>query len=98
MEQIFLKACAKLNLFLDITGKCENGYHLIKSVMQSVDIFDRVSVKKSGEISVKCSESALDGENNLAHKAAALFFGPLLLLGVFGIQKRRERGRLHEVG
>lgn len=30
--------------------------------------------------------------------AAALFFGPLLLLGVFGIQKRRERGRLHEVG
>ena len=75
MEQIFLKACAKLNLFLDITGKCENGYHLIKSVMQSVDIFDRVSVKKSSEISVKCSESALDGEHNLAHKAAALFFG-----------------------
>lgn len=81
MEQIFLKACAKLNLFLDITGKCENGYHLLKSVMQSVDIFDRVSVKKSSEISVKCSESALDGENNLAHKAAALFFGQTGIAG-----------------
>ena len=74
MEQIFLKACAKLNLFLDITGKRSDGYHLIKSVMQSVDIFDRVKVAKANSISVKCSESSLDGESNLAYKAAALFF------------------------
>lgn len=74
MEQIFLKACAKLNLFLDIAGKRGDGYHLIKSVMQSVDIFDRVKVAKADGISVKCSESSLDGENNLAYKAAALFF------------------------
>lgn len=74
MEQIFLKACAKLNLFLDITGKRGDGYHLIKSVMQSVDVFDRVKIKKSDAVSVKCSESSLDGESNLAYKAAALFF------------------------
>ena len=74
MEQIFLKACAKLNLFLDITGKRSDGYHTIKSVMQSVDIFDRVKIAKADGISVKCSESALDGESNLAYKAAALFF------------------------
>lgn len=74
MERIFLKACAKLNLFLDITGKRGDGYHLIKSVMQSVDIFDFISVTKSYGISVKCSISELDGESNLAYKAAKLFF------------------------
>lgn len=74
MEQIFLKACAKLNLFLDITGKRSDGYHTIKSVMQSLDIFDRVKITKADGVSVKCSESSLDGEENLAHKAAELFF------------------------
>lgn len=74
MEQIFLKACAKLNLFLDITGKRDDGYHLIRSVMQSVDIFDRVKIAKTAEITVKCSESSLDGEGNLAYKATKLFF------------------------
>ena len=48
---------------------------MIKSVMQSVDIFDRVKIAKADDVSVKCSESSLDGEGNLAHKAAALFFG-----------------------
>lgn len=74
MDKISLKACAKLNLFLDIEGKRSNGYHLIKSVMQSIDIFDRISVEKSTSLSVECSESCLNGENNLAYKAAKLFF------------------------
>lgn len=74
MEQICVKACAKLNLFLDITGRRSDGYHLIQSVMQSVDIFDRVTVSKADSVSVKCSDSSLDGECNLAYKAAKLFF------------------------
>lgn len=74
MDRICVKACAKLNLFLDIAGKCSDGYHLIKSVMQSVDIFDRVTVSKADFFSVKCSDPSLDGECNLAYKAAKLFF------------------------
>lgn len=74
MDKISLKACAKLNLFLDIEGKRNDGYHLIKSVMQSIDIFDRISVEKNTLLSVECSESCLNGENNLAYKAAKLFF------------------------
>ena len=68
MDKISLKACAKLNLFLDIEGKRNDGYHLIKSVMQSIDIFDRISVEKNTLLSVECSESCLNGENNLAYK------------------------------
>lgn len=74
MDKISLKACAKLNLFLDIEGKRNDGYHLIKSVMQSIDIFDRISVEKNTLLSVECSESCINGENNLAYKAAKLFF------------------------
>jgi 4-diphosphocytidyl-2-C-methyl-D-erythritol kinase len=39
-EAIRIKSYAKLNLFLEITGKREDGYHLLKSVMQSVSLFD----------------------------------------------------------
>lgn len=74
MDKINVKAPAKLNLFLDITGKLENGYHEIASVMQSIDLFDYVEISKADSISVKCSNSALDGKTNLAFKAAALFF------------------------
>lgn len=74
MDKINLKAPAKINLFLDITGKLPNGYHEIASVMQTVDLFDYVKIEKSEDISVKCSIGNLDGENNIAFKAAKLFF------------------------
>lgn len=75
MDSINVKAPAKLNLFLDITGKLDNGYHSVRSVMQSIDYFDYVKISKneSGKISVKCSVPALDGESNIAYKAAELF-------------------------
>ena len=74
MDKISVKAPAKINLFLDITGKLPNGYHEIKSVMQTVDLFDYVKVEKSDKISVECSNSILDGESNIAFKAAKFFF------------------------
>lgn len=38
---INLKAYAKLNLFLNITGKLDNGYHTLEMVMQSIDLSTR---------------------------------------------------------
>ncbi len=75
MNSISIKAPAKLNLFLDITGKLDNGYHSVRSVMQSIDYFDYVKIDKNErkEITVKCSVPTLDGENNIAYKAAELF-------------------------
>ena len=43
MEGISVKAYAKINFSLDITG-CRGGYHLIDSVVASIDIFDEVTV------------------------------------------------------
>lgn len=40
------KAYAKVNLSLDITGRREDGYHLVKMVMQSLDIADVLTFEK----------------------------------------------------
>ena len=69
-----LRAYAKLNLTLDITGRRADGYHLCDSVMQSVSLYDTVTVEKSAEIVVSSSDSSLCGENNIAFSAARLFF------------------------
>ena len=38
MNEITLKAYAKINLSLDVLGKLPNGYHEVKMVMQQVDL------------------------------------------------------------
>ncbi len=73
-----LKAAAKINLMLDILGKTHDGYHSLFMIMQSVGIFDIVTVDvtgNAGEISLTCSEPSLPcNEKNIAYKAAARFF------------------------
>ena len=75
MSKICVSAHAKINLFLDVASKREDGYHNIKSIMQSVDLCDIVhvsyedSLEKS--ISVSCSDKNIPtGEKNIAYKAA----------------------------
>lgn len=69
-----LKTFAKLNLTLDICGKRDDGYHLLDSVMLSVEPADIVTLKKSDSITVKCSKAELSGEDNIAYKAAVAYF------------------------
>lgn len=72
-----IKAYAKINLTLDITGKREDGYHTIETVMQSVDLADTVTVLESwpGEIQVETDKGYLPADRrNTAWQAADLFF------------------------
>ena len=73
---------AKINLYLDVTDKMPSGYHELETVMQSIDIFDIVTlraVKGSGRISVFAKEGkqradfALPQPRNTAYRAAELF-------------------------
>lgn len=74
MEELTLTAYAKLNLYLDITGRREDGYHLLETVMQSVSLADHVTIKRAEGISVSCSNPLIpSGEGNICHKAARLF-------------------------
>ena len=69
---------AKLNLFLDITGKRNDGYHLINTVMQTVSLYDDVTVSLDGGgsgISVSCTDENIPcTSENTAYIAAERFF------------------------
>lgn len=69
-------APAKINLFLDIIGKLNNGYHSLFMVMQSIGLGDSVTVEKTEKkgIFLTCSEKSLPtDEKNIAYKAAKKF-------------------------
>ncbi len=77
MDTVHLKAPAKINLTLDITGVRDDGYHTMKMIMQSVDLCDLVRIEKTaqGGIRIECSDPTLPtGEGNIAHRAAAAYF------------------------
>ncbi len=75
MDEISLKALAKINLGLDVLGVREDGYHDVRMVMQSIHLYDRVEMKrtKSPKIHVETNLYYLPvDENNLVYKAAQL--------------------------
>ncbi len=73
---ISLKAFAKVNLSLYITGVRSDGYHLLDTVMQTLSLYDTVEVSEDvdGKITVACDNLKISGEENICHKAATLFF------------------------
>lgn len=71
MQRITLRAYGKLNLSLDIVGVREDGYHLMDMVMQSVSLFDRVTVEKADALEPSCFPY---GEKDIAYRAAKAFF------------------------
>ncbi len=72
MDEIKLKAMAKINLSLDIINKRPDGYHNVKMVMQQVGLYDEVYMKKIQKgimIETNCSFLPTDS-SNIAFKAA----------------------------
>ena len=70
-----IKAYAKINIALDVVGKREDGYHLLRMIMQTVDLYDVIEITKSDcNIKLKCNKPYVPtDERNLAYKAAKLF-------------------------
>lgn len=73
-----LQAAAKINLMLDILGTTDDGYHTLFMIMQSVGIYDEVTLTETGKpgtITLSCSNSKLPSDHtNIGYKAAARFF------------------------
>ena len=70
-----LHSYGKINLFLDIKGKLQNNYHIIKTVMQSIDIYDEIVLNYLNEnkIIIECSNLNIPvNEKNTCYKAALL--------------------------
>ena len=74
MDSIVIKAMAKVNLGLDVLRRRENGYHDVKMVMQTVNLYDTLTLSKIDEgivITTNTGELPLN-EDNLIYKAAKL--------------------------
>lgn len=75
MDRILLKALAKINLGLDVVRRREDGYHEVRMIMQTIHLFDQLSIEKSREpgIHISTNLSFLPvSENNLVYKAGIL--------------------------
>lgn len=98
MNNISLSAYAKINLFLEVTGKRDDGYHDIESVMTKIPLCDTVELEKTDDTEKILYLSDSDGcarvsdfdelapEDNLCCRAASLFFEALDKMG------KREHG------
>lgn len=69
------KAYAKINLGLDVTGRREDGYHIVRMIMQNVDIYDTLTFEKNdlGKIRLTANKDTIPtDEHNLIYKVCAL--------------------------
>lgn len=94
MEQLKQRAYAKINLSLDVVRRREDGYHEVKMIMQSIGLYDEITMEKC-EKGIHVTVSMGEGfgeetlpadENNLVYRAAKL------IMESFGI---REGIRIH---
>ena len=79
MDKIKIKSYGKVNLSLDVTGKRDDGYHEIQTIMQKISLFDVVTVTWTGrdgkdiEISLTCDKPYLPTDRrNLAYAGAQI--------------------------
>ena len=82
--KIIIDAPAKINLYLEVLARLDNGFHSIESIMQTVTLSDSVTVtvarSDKNAVSVSCSDPEIpQDERNIAWKAADLY------LKTFGI-------------
>ena len=81
---ITLKALAKINLGLDVLGRRENGYHDVRMVMQTIYLYDNVTMERTDQLGIEltCNLFYLPvDETNIAYKAAKLLMDEFDILG-----------------
>lgn len=77
MNSIILKGRAKINLTLDVVGKRDNGYHDLEMIMQSINLYDTIHIRKTKTPGIRLTGNYSwlpTNEKNIAYRAAQLFF------------------------
>src|SRR5579872_6878360 len=65
------QAPAKVNFFLEITGKRPDGYHELETVFQTISLADELTIDPADELTLTCSDPTLPtDERNLVLRAA----------------------------
>ena len=92
MNQMRLKALAKINLGLDVLRRKEDGYHEVKMIMQTIHLHDQIHIRKIEEDEIKIRTNLYylpNNENNLAYKAAKMLKDEFHLPGGVSIHLKK---------
>ena len=83
-RSVTVLAPAKLNLSLDVVGTLPNGYHDLDMVMQTIDLYEKITLRRSHDLTLNLPGSFVPAnDKNTAVKAALAFFAYTgLLAGV----------------
>lgn len=68
------KSPCKINLFLDIKSKREDGYHLIESLFHTIDLFDIIKIEESKEFKISTSGKYKLNDNEEDNIVAKIFY------------------------
>ena len=92
-----IRAAAKVNLGLDVTGRLPDGYHLIESVFQSVGLYDqiRAELTEGGILFNDFYSKMIQGENGVIDYEAEPIMKELLSKKDFGKYTDKTTGKLH---
>jgi 4-diphosphocytidyl-2-C-methyl-D-erythritol kinase len=63
-------AFAKINLTLEVLGRRDDGYHEVKTILQTVDLADALDIQPAPALLVECDDPDLNGEANLVWQVA----------------------------
>ena len=63
-------AYAKLNLTLEVLGRRGDGYHEVRTILQTIDLADHLEILAAADLQVECDQPSLSGDANLVWRAA----------------------------
>ncbi|MBQ7201480.1 MAG: 4-(cytidine 5'-diphospho)-2-C-methyl-D-erythritol kinase [Eubacterium sp.] len=92
-DSMWINAPAKINIGLDVTGKREDGYHEIRTIMQSIKLFDRLTLTKTRAPGVRLSTNLKflpTDDNNLIVKSAKMLIKEFDLPGGLNINLEKR--------
>ena len=74
-RSVTVLAPAKLNLAYKRVGLLPNGYHDLDMVMQTIDLYERITLRRSADLTLRLPGSFVPpNDKNTAYKAAVAFF------------------------
>ena len=94
-SEVRILAPAKINLGLAVLGRRGDGYHELRTIFQTVSLFDRIAVRPAHNgVRLNCPALPDLGEDNLAHRAAKLFLEKTRVTGgvAIDLEKRIPAG------
>lgn len=85
-----LLAPAKLNLTLEVLGKRADGFHELRSVVQTISLYDELTVRPAARLAVRCTPAVCAPGSNLALRAARALRAVLNVRGGATIELRKR--------